>query len=501
MVDRDPTRSTRSGHHRDGSGKSTSILQDIAAPSILGVYGIAATGGALVQILPTNGIYQTADNAGAQIKVIAYQFQYILPLCYLSQYFTELAPFLGSISQLELRVLLNVSPNNSWTVTHDVNPAANTAFGIVGTGAQQSTGDVCPFMVSAISNDGTRGCRVVAADSPVITVVGGVGYYNSLPVAALAAQSTGYRVTQISSVPAQMWIPSVMLTDPMRELLLSNKTKKILYSSYQVDTTLSGGARAQRLLCYSCARLRKLYILPFLAPASATTPANCVDPRQSLVSSAPNTVSYCKLANLQVFLGSTNVYIQPLSYDFLHFFSGPWVQQMPVGGGDWRSMVTSGRIRYSDWRRCYNTFVIDLERCSDAVTDDLIKNIQVSFQNDTQNTYNFVLITEYQEEVTMDCVTGQVVASDGQQQKSPAFLCDSNRKNMRPKTTGQMFGKDGHHLCDCAFLSRKRRESATPPRGRDNGLTMGAAMEGKREIGLDPQQMISSWPPADCSTG
>ena len=78
-------------------------------------------------------------------------------------------------------------------------------------------------------------------------------------------------------------------------------------------------------------------------------------------------------------------------------------------------MITSGRIRYSDWRRCYNSYVIDLERVSDSITDEIIKNIQISFQVASQNTYNFVLITEYQEEVTMDCITGQVVASDGQQ--------------------------------------------------------------------------------------
>jgi hypothetical protein len=397
---------------------STSILQDIAAPSILGVYGIQTAGGALVQLTPTNGVYSTANDADAQIKVIAFQFQYVLPLCFLSQYFRELAP-LGSISQMELRLLLKVSSNNSWSVTHDTAPGAGLAFPVVGTSAARSTGETCPFMVAAISQqDGTRGCRVVAVNSPVLTVVAGVGYFNSLPVTALAAQGTGYRVTQLSSTPAQMWIPSVMLTDPMREPLLSNKTKRILYSNYQVDTTMTniaGGARAQRLLSYSCSRLRKLYILPFLATASATTPANCCDPRQSLVSSAPNTVSYCKLANLQVYLGSTNVYIQPLSYDFLHFFSGPLVQQMPIGGGDWRSMVTSGRIRYSDWRRCYNVFVVDLERCSDSVTDELIKNIQISFQNDTQLIYSFVLVTEFQEEVTMDCITGQVVSSDGQQ--------------------------------------------------------------------------------------
>jgi hypothetical protein len=113
---------------------STSILQDIAAPSILGVYGIAAFGGPLVQILPTGGVYSTANDPGAQIKVIAFQFQYVLPLCFLSQFFRELAP-LGSISQMEMRLLLNASPNNSFSVTHDAVPTANTAFGITGTSA------------------------------------------------------------------------------------------------------------------------------------------------------------------------------------------------------------------------------------------------------------------------------------------------------------------------------------------------------------------------------
>ena len=124
------------------------------------------------------------------------------------------------------------------------------------------------------------------------------------------------------------------------DLLLSNKTKRILYNDYQQDATLTNigpYATAQRLLTYQVSRLRKLYILPYLSTASAVDATKCCDPRQSLVSSAPNTVSFAKISNLQVFLGSVNLFIQPQSYDFLHYLNGSYIQQGLTNGNDFKS--------------------------------------------------------------------------------------------------------------------------------------------------------------------
>lgn len=198
------------------------------------------------------------------------------------------------------------------------------------------------------------------------------------------------------------------------DLLLSNKTKRILYNDYQQDATLTNigpYATAQRLLTYQVSRLRKLYILPYLSTASATDPTKCCDPRQSLVSSAPNTVSFAKISNLQGFLGSVNLFIQPQSYDFLHYLNGAYIQQGLTNGNDFKSLSMFGQVRWSDWKKCYGAYVVDLERVSDSVTDEIIKNIQITFKNDTPNTYNYLILIEYQSEIELDRVSDQVVAT------------------------------------------------------------------------------------------
>jgi hypothetical protein len=69
--------------------------------------------------------------------------------------------------------------------------------------------------------------------------------------------------------------------------------------------------------------------------------------------------------------------------------------------------------------------VVDLERVTDAVSDDTIKNIQLTYKIDVNSTfgavtggsavnitYNIMYIIEYQQEAFIDRVTGQVIASD-----------------------------------------------------------------------------------------
>lgn len=387
---------------KTGAGTaSSSVLQDIYSPALVGVYD--ATGNAITP--DASGNYKSTSGA---ITTLMFQYTAIIPLSIISNFFKEM-PSINTLSNFEIKLLTNLSPANSWSATYGATAA--DPMHPVSTASTQTAGESCPFMLSPLSSSGSSGARV-NGDGMTVTVCPFVGYYNSPPT--LATSGSAKKVAQNSLLPCQMWIPSVNLTDPYMDLLLSNKTKRILYNDYQSDATITGVApyaTAQRFLTYQVSRLRKLYILPYLSNASAKDSTKACDPRQSLVSSAPNTCSFAKISNLQVSLGSINVFSEPQSYDFLHYLNGSFVQQGLTNGNDFKSLSMVGQVRFSDWRRCYGAYVVDIERVSDEVTDDIIKNIQVSFKNDTPNTYDYVVIIEYQAEIEIDRVSGQVVAT------------------------------------------------------------------------------------------
>lgn len=381
---------------------SSAVLQDIFSPSLIGVYDDQGTA------LTPSGAGAYSGGAGRRITTLVFQYTAIVPLSILSNFFKEM-PSINTMSNFEIKLLTNLSPANSWSVSYS--GAAAALMSPAATAASQAIGETCPFMLSPLSSTGANGCTVTGSDIKV-SVCSYVGYYNSPPT--LSTSGDVKKVAQNSLLQCQIWIPSVNLTDPYMDMLLSNKIKRILYNDYQQDATLTNigpYATAQRLLTYQVSRLRKLYILPYLSTSSAADAALCCDPRQSLISSAPNTVSFAKISNLQVFLGSVNLFIQPQSYDFLHYLNGAYIQQGITNGNDFKSLSMFGQVRWSDWKRCYGAYVVDLERVADSVTDEIIKNIQISFKNDTPNTYNYLILIEYQSELELDRVSGQVVAT------------------------------------------------------------------------------------------
>jgi hypothetical protein len=257
----------------------------------------------------------------------------------------------------------------------------------------------------------------VVWNTPTFTVTSNVGFYNSMPIGNLVAYGTGYRVSAIPSIGTSLWIPSVALTDLMREALLHKRTKTILYNDFQSDFTLQNiqpGARVQRLLTYAVGRLRKLYVIPFLNPSCGSVPATA-NPRQSLLSSAPNTCSIHRFSQFQCYLGSQNVMVQPQSLEILNYLQGPWTQQNTIAGGDYRAGPgqMSGQITYSMYKKCYGVMVVDLERVSDSTVDDLIRSVQVSWQNSSSLSLDYCILIEFENQIEIDSVTGQVVASDG----------------------------------------------------------------------------------------
>ena len=91
------------------------------------------------------------------------------------------------------------------------------------------------------------------------------------------------------------------------------------------------------------------------------------------------------------------------------------MQQNTIAGGDYRAGPgqMSGQITYSMYNKCYGVMVVDLERVSDSTVDDLIRSIQVSWVNSGSLAYDYCILIEFENQIEIDSVTGQVVASDG----------------------------------------------------------------------------------------
>jgi hypothetical protein len=107
------------------------------------------------------------------ITTICFQMMAIIPLSMLSQFFRKL-PMLGSLSQMELRLMLNISQSNLWSATYAA-PVGNVHVP-ASTNACKSVGDTCQFLWT---NPGAGlGMRTVG-NTPTFTVTSNVGFYKT----------------------------------------------------------------------------------------------------------------------------------------------------------------------------------------------------------------------------------------------------------------------------------------------------------------------------------
>lgn len=381
----------------------------------------------VVQDTYATGLIAVCDKNGAKVDVTAGSaqpisylvFQYVatIPLMFVSEFYEKLQSIV-TLSQFELRLQTNLASNNSWVINCGAKGADNAlALPISSIVSNASVGQTCPFLVSSpTSNGGKSGLTIYTSDKdalPKITLKPFIGYYGNSVNNLSILPSTGLPTGQPAMYPCQMWIPSIAYNADYQQTIVNMPPQKLLYNDFIVDTThtdITGGTQVQKMLTYQTGRLRKLYILPYL---SATGIATACDPRQSLISSAPNTCSLCRIVNLNVQLGSVNVFSQPISFQFNHYYNSSLISQGIANGNAFKSYAMSGRVKYSDFNSCYGAYVVDLERVTDEISDETIKNIQLTFKINTQNTvkYNMLYIIEYQSECYVDRLTGQVVNS------------------------------------------------------------------------------------------
>jgi hypothetical protein len=352
-----------------------------------------------------------ADGGSNRITALAYQYVAIVPLSQISDFYGKLPTTQSSLG-FELRLQLNVASNNSWSITGTSGSASGeNAYSSVT--ANQSVGNTCPFMVSPSSNvvgAGTsKGLGLVmnqtAGQTFTLTVKPFIGYYGNAPPI-----NNSYVPTGSTSLPCRIYVPQINYTPSYTKMLLSQPSCKMLYNDYYVDMIVNQNTQTtnqvSRLFNVNLSRVRTMYIIPFLS-AKTNAPVSY----RSLISSAPTTCSFCRLSNTNIQIAGQNIFVEPLQYQHQFYNNNliPLISQL--NGNSLKSKFMSGQITFNMWQKAYNVFAFDMKKVEDEVQDNVLKSFQLNFKVDTINTYDFMIVLSYQNELNLDRLTGQITSA------------------------------------------------------------------------------------------
>ena len=82
-----------------------------------------------------------------------------------------------------------------------------------------------------------------------------------------------------------------------------------------------------------------------------------------------------------------------------------------INGNTPKSALFSGQISKSQWENGYNVYFVNLEKCSDIISDPLMKAFQLTYSFEGNNAgvfYDMDYIISYQNEVNLDRLTGKI---------------------------------------------------------------------------------------------
>jgi hypothetical protein len=188
------------------------------------------------------------------------------------------------------------------------------------------------------------------------------------------------------------------------------------YNDYYVDydTNLKQSSSVSRLFNSQISRPRYLYILPFLSAHTTNVyPSALASP----LSSAPNTVTPCRLKNLNVQIAGQNIFNEPQNFNYSFYNNNALSLIADVNGNSPKGSMFSGQITKSHWENGYGVYYINLEKVTDLISDSLMKSFQLMYQIEGTNTgnngaltisYDMYYIITYENELNLDRLTGSI---------------------------------------------------------------------------------------------
>lgn len=341
-----------------------------------------------------------------------------IPLSKLHDFFAQM-PTVASSNGFELRLQCNATQENSYTVTYGA--LSNGTYPITALTQNQVVGHTCPWLLSNNKTDGSAGLVLKNGASPgadgTVTICSRIGW----------GTATGnYRVPtgftdNTMAPPARIWIPAINFTPEYTKQIISKPQHTLRYDDFYVDFDLNKPLATQvsRLFNVQLSRVRKLYILPFLTGSSANT--SLKSPYISPLSSAPNTTTPCRLKNFNIQIGGQNIFVEPQTTNNQFYHNNYLSLVSKVNGNSSKSQLFGTQITKSMWEQGYTSYVINLEKVADEVTDSLMKSFQFTFQIDgdsktslagTSMAYDFLYLITYQSILELDRATGEIISNN-----------------------------------------------------------------------------------------
>jgi hypothetical protein len=225
----------------------------------------------------------------------------------------------------------------------------------------------------------------------------------------LGLSITGFTGT---TVPAcRIHLPTISFTGDYIRDIAEKPQYSLKYNDYYVDTDLAKKQTEtiSRLFNTQLTRPRILYIIPFLAQSTVTNtyPSALTSP----LSSSPISCTLCRLKNFNIQIGGQNIFNEPQQFNYRFYNNNAMSIMSDINGNSPKSALFSGQISKSQWENGYNVYYVNLEKCSDIISDSLMKAFQMTYTIEGNNAavvYDMYYIISYQNEVNLDRLTGKI---------------------------------------------------------------------------------------------
>lgn len=290
---------------------------------------------------------------------------------------------------------------------------SNSGQSLISSGTQNTFPNTCPIMLSAVSNATTL--LVPAAASTNITA----GLYVAR-VSSISLNSINFTTMAGVSIPSnpmnacRFYYPLVELKPNLRALYLdSNRAKNICYTTmlYNQFNTISAGSTFSQLVQSGLQNLRGVWILPVPSntingsigfATSGVTPFSVF---QSPFTDGVNLTGPISLININAVVAGINVVQNNLISTFENFLQQVSRYEKSSSPGDLG--LSQGLLNAYTWENGLRCYYIDLSRgtLADQMNN---RNLNISFQNNSNITIDVLTFTECWKELTIDVETGLI---------------------------------------------------------------------------------------------
>ena len=295
---------------------------------------------------------------------------------------------------------------NTGTVVSNVTAGA-------GTGAQ---------LTSGLTNTFTGTCPLIqcsVATLPALAASQVSGLFIGTPTTT-AVSAFGGLVVNLASGTASHFMPSCRIYYAQVQLkperlipyISENRAKKVVFTDFLTNTisAVSAGTTVSSLVQSGVSSIRGILILPLLSQTTnggtvvSATGITAFSQLQSPFDTAPMTSAPISLLNLQVAVGGVNQLANTINYGWEEFLEQVTIYEK-LNALDYG--ISCGLINENYWNNAYKAYYVDLSRANEA---DLLtpRNVNVSFTNNSLQTIDCLVFTEYFREMVVDVETGLI---------------------------------------------------------------------------------------------